>query len=462
MNDIKHIYVSAAALLASVTTLGACQSLPTHQGPRFGPPVTQSVETEGYESGKYVLAEDFLGPDWMSSALHTVEPQAYNDGYANSYKIITPDYTYVVQGTEQTKRRIHEIEATERLRRTPTLAAAAQSFKARSKNLVTTPYRAAISGKARYQQAQSSENGLKSASSGFGGVMVKLGHGIKELGVTGIRITTSAGGSSCVGISCVGEAGKDIWSGINSLVGKNAAAVRLHQRIGTDPYSDNRILQREVSRLAYAESYMGTTYKFAVAGAGIPVVSVLAKGVGYYNNIEFTAQYEDAHKRRNREKAQLKDWGIRSKTIKTLYRNKSFSHTSRTRLIIILSKIGNMDVRTRLITEASDTPTRYIAESRLTIYDYLAEMDQSGVISGYVQDTTMVIAVKNNDTLVLPFSADYLQWTRDIAGPVRAFAELGNSGARPLKKEIHMLGKTSPAFKTNARKLGVRVVEIKH
>lgn len=467
MRTLNHIF--SAIGLISFLSLGACQTLPTHQGPHFGPAddaVQHQEQNSAFEHGKYVPAQDFLTPDLMRSSLHQVNTQAYNDGYANNYEITTPHHVYVVQGTRQAIDLIYEIDATERLRQTPTLAAAGKSFKDRTTNLVQTPYRAIAGGKARYADAQAAQDksgvgrSLKSVSSGFGSVFAQLGNGMRELGTTGVRIVSSASGTKCSGFNCISKAGGDVWSGFNSLVGKHAAAKRMHQRIGTDPYSDNQVLQREVSRLAYAESYTGTGYKFGIGAAGIPVVSILAKGVGYYNNTEFVAQYEDAHKRRKAERKLLKNWGVDKEAITSLYRNPVFTHTTRTRLVMTLAKIGSQDMRVKLAEQASISTTRYIGESKLAVYEYLAKLDQGGTISGFVQNAPMAIAVRNNDTLILPFAVDYLQWTQEVAGPIQSFANLVGNPTPYRHAEIHIRGTASSLFKDNARKLGLSVVEI--
>ncbi|PHR58690.1 MAG: hypothetical protein COA43_10580 [Robiginitomaculum sp.] len=445
----------------ALMTFSACTTLSAHQGPNFGPTddntqITNQRSSQ-FEHPRFVDAQQFLGPKWMKSDLHTVTPKAYNDGYANSYEITTPHHTYTVQGTQETRKRIFEIEATERLRKTYTGEAIVKSLKDRTTNLVTTPYRAAISGKQRYDNIQQQGVDVKSVSSGLGAIVGKLGHGIKEFGVTGVRIVSSAGGTKCSALNCAAKAGKDIWSGFNSIVGKHAAAKRMHQRLGTDPYTDNKVLQKEVSRLAYAESYTGTGFKFGVSGAGISIISPLATGVGYYNNAEFAAQYEDAHKRRNIEKKLLAEWGANPSQMNTLYRNTSFSHTDRSRMMMILSEIGNANMRARLAEQIANTPTRFVAQTQLDIFSHIAKLDKSGQISGYVKDTPMVIAVQNGDTLILPFSADYLLWTPEIASAVENYAKLTGVNTPFKHAKIHILGQASPRFKSNAKKRGILV-----
>ena len=92
------------------------------------------------------LRQDFLGTNGCRENCTDVDPRTYNDGYANSYKIISEDYTYVVQGTEQAKERILEIAAIKELRKKPAVLAAAETVKDKTENLIATPIRALRAG----------------------------------------------------------------------------------------------------------------------------------------------------------------------------------------------------------------------------------------------------------------------------------------------------------------------------
>ena len=327
----------------------------------------------------------------------------------------------------------------------------------RTINLVETPYRAAKGGYERFAATQSAGEVLMVIPSGAAEIAGDVGHGLKELGSTAWRITTSAAGTKCQGFGgCASKAGRDIWSGFNSLAGKHNAAKEIHYTLGTDPYTDNEVLQRQVDRLAYADAYTSTTVKFGFTLSNVNILDPLATGVGYYNNGEFIARYEDAHKRRKKEKALMTSWGADTGTINRLYKNKAFTHTTRTRLTQTLSKIGTPPYRAQLIQQASTSKTRFVANSRLSVLEYLARLETDGVIEGYPPMGAAALAVSKDGTLILPFAADYLSWTTDIAPMVENLAQTaGANGA-----EIHVIGKASPMFKAKALALGVKVVEV--
>ena len=461
MNTVsKH----TAFMAVFVMSLAGCHSLGYEQGPAL-PTSTGSQQkdrplAQTYEAAHNVPADQYLGSKLMHSKLHTVAPMAWNDGYANSYKIETPDHVYVVQGTHQARERIREIRATEILRDTYTVEAVAQEATLRTVNLVETPVRALAQGASRFASVRTPVDALMVVPSGALQILGKLGKGAKEVGVTGARLVSGAATSDCSGFgACATNAGKDLWSGFNSVVGEHKAATRLHQRLGTDPYSDNKVLQRQIARLAYAESYTGTGLKTGVSLAGISVLSPWTSYVGYYNNAEYLAIYEDAYKRQNTEIAEMLAWGADASATHRLYENEAFTPTIRTRMFTALQQIKDPKFRARYVSLASDARTRYVADGRLAIAQYFAELDKRGQIKGYIADGPMAIAINKNNALILPFVADDLHWTHEISSPIAKFARKVQVDPAFTHGEIHVLGHATHMFKQNAQQDGLSVVE---
>jgi hypothetical protein len=450
-------------------SLMACQTAYQIGDAQYGPAEVTDTQTSNNadnaenNAAGYVPAEDYLGPDLMEGDLYQVSAEAWNDGYTNTYEIKTEDNVYYAQGTENAEKRIHEIRATHFLSKRSVPEAIGISVGNRGKNLVETPIRAFKGGMDRSSEAEGFTGTLLVFRTGIVGVLGNLANGIKEIGVTGLRITGSAAGTRCSGIgSCVGKAGKDAWSGLNSITGKHAAANRIHLSVGTDPYTDNEVLQKEVSRIAYADAYTGLSFKIAAANAGIPFFSPYSTGVGYYNNVEFLAQYEDAEKRRDIEKEKLlAEWDVEQSTIDGLYNNPSFTHTTRTQLLAAMEKVDSPEARIGALGTAADSDTRYVAENKVAIYQYLADLDEAGELAGFVEGSGGMIAATNEDSLILPFKGDYISWTDEIAAPITNFAALVDPDQKYSTAEIHVLGLTSPLFKEKVEALGLKLLEIR-
>lgn len=443
-------------------SLAACQTPYKVGEASFGPAEISHASLPTNNASGYVPAVDFLGAVLMKSDLHEVQAQAWNDGYANTYKITTDKHVYYAQGTQTAKKRIHEIEATDILRKQTPLHAAGGTILDRSANLIETPIRAIAGARARNNEAESVNDKLMMVPTGIGGVLENLAGGIKQLGITGLRITKGVGGTRCAGLgACIGKAGRDIWSGMNSLTGKHEASRLVHRTVGTDPYTDNKVLQNQVDKLAYTNAYTGLGFKVGLANAGIPFLSPYTTGVGYYNNIEFVSQYEDAEQRRNLEKTMLlEEWGVEQTAIDRFYGNKNFTDTTRTQFLQAVTKLSSPEARINAFTDAASSETRYVAESKLDIYRYLSIMDEAGDIEGYVEGMSSAIAVTTAGTLVLPFTGDYISWTEEIAAPITEFAALAGPDQPYANAEIHILGLASPLFKQRTEALGIQVIEI--
>lgn len=400
-----------------------------------------------------VNAAQFLGADYMESAHHRVAAQAIPDGYLLRYEIETPYERMTVTGTEQTKIRIREIHATEALRQRSTGGAILGSAKDRTTNLVETPYRI---GKTLVNRAGDISNvgdAVLFVPEQVGQAAGNLLHGVGELAVTGARITAGAAGTKCSGFSCVEKAGSDIWSGVNSLAGKHNASRRLHAEFGTDPQTQNKAYRKQIDRLAYANSYTGTTIKLGAGQAGIEYLSPAFTGIGYVNNAEFVGQYEDAHRQKNREKDAYLAWGANPEAVETLYKNDAFTKAGRRRLFKALDTLADKDFATRLLHDAANSPDRSHTESHLAVYDYMAALNARGDISAYVNDASMPIIASRNGTLILPVYADYLELTPQLT------SNLQDLSRRSRQSALHVLGYATTGVKQNAKRLGVQVVE---
>ncbi len=418
--------------------------------------LAQTPHTQ-FESPQYINAQDFLGQENMQSAYHTVDSQAFTDGFVNTYKIESADGIAEIIGTQATLNYISEVKATHMLRQRSTLGAIGKSAYNRTTNLVTTPYRTAKSIYDRAANINNVQEAVLFIPNGVFDVAGNLLNGVGEAAVTGVRITKGAAGTKCGSFGqCLSEAGEDIWSGTNSVLGKHNAARRLHKSLGTNPESRNKALQRQIDRLSYAEAYTGTAYKFGVANAGIDVLSPYQSGIGWFNNGEFLAGYEDAHRARNRDKAALLSWGVTQDEIDRLYNNEAFTKAQRAELVAALSHIPAPEYRAGLVRDNLSIDRPYIVNTRLKTYQYLAHASQKGAVKTFISGAPATIFVTPRDTLVLPVVSDYLQWSPDISAPVTYLSQNRNAAGA----EIHVIGKVSPDFRRQTESLGVKIIDV--
>ncbi len=402
---------------------------------------------------RMVDAAHFLSAEFMQSPYHRVEPQAVSDGYLLRYTIETPYERVIVTGTEQAKLRIREIHATEALRQRSTGGAILGSAKDRTTNLVETPYRIGKTLVNRAGNISNVEDAVLFVPAQVGQAAGGLLHGVGELGVTALRITKGAAATKCSGFDCVEKAGEDIWSGVNSLAGKHNASRRLHTEFGTDPQTDNKAYRKQIDRLAYANSYTGTTIKLGAGQAGIDVISPAFTGIGYVNNAEFVGGYEDAHRQKNNEKNTYKLWGADPRAIEDLFKNEAFTKLNRRRLFRALEVLPDKPFAVRLLHDVANSPHRSHSQSQLALYDYIASLAARGEIAAYVNTTPRPLIASKNGTLILPIYSDYLEPSPQLILALKSLTRQNRQSA------LHVLGFASPQAKQAAQRMGVQVVE---
>ena len=400
-----------------------------------------------------VNAAQFLGAEYMQSLYHRVLPQAISDGVMLTYTIETSQQQVSITGTEQAKIRIHEIHATETLRQRSTGGAILDSAKDRTTNLVETPYRI---GKTLVNRAGDISNVEEAVLFVPEQVLDTAGNllsGVGELGVTAMRITKGAAGTKCSGLKCIEKAGSDIWSGVNSLAGKHNASRRLHAEFGTDPQTDNKAYRKQIDRLAYANSYTGTTIKLGAGQAGIEYLSPAFTNVGYVNNAEFVGQYEDAHRQKKHEKEILESWGADLQAIDNFYANTAYTKANRRRLFRALNTLQDKPFAVTLFYGAADIDQRYAADSHVLTYEYIASLAANDEVAAYIANSADPLIALRNGTVILPIYADYLTWSPQLENSLQNLSQSGQRGS------LHVLGYAGPRVKQLATKRGIQVVE---
>ncbi len=400
-----------------------------------------------------VEAANFIGPDWMQGPYHTVDPYASNEGNSLIYRITTPIGSQDVKGTVAARTFIREVTAMETLRQRSTVGTIAGSAAGRTINIVGTPVRVVEGLATKAKNISSVEEGVLFLPKEIVNTSGQLLNGVGELAVTGVRITTGAASTKCSGFNCVEKAGEDIWSGFNSLMGKHNSARRLHNEFGTDPQTQNKAYRKQIDRLAYAESYTATTVKIGGANAGVDYFSPAMQYVGWYNNGEFVAGYEDAHRRRNFEKKTYLELGASDDNIEALYRNEAFTKAQRRRLFAALETIPNAAMRLRFLGDTALVSQRQSAERLIAKAEHLGRVSSQGYATGFDPDAAEITYINPNGSKTSVLYSDYLRWSE---GARKQLLQDRNQGLSTLT----VLGYASPEFIKNSRALGVQVEQI--
>ena len=407
-----------------------------------------------------VAAQNFLGLDWMESPVHRVAPQALNNGQINTYIIDTHHGTFHVKGTDQARAFIREIDTAHKLRNKSTVGMVGSALKSRVVNLVKTPLATVKSVGNRIDTVSNVGDAVLLVPRTAIDVSGTVLNGAGEMVYTGNRLLKSAsgGGKKCQGLGeCLADAGKDVFSGVNSVAGKHNSSRKLHARFGTDSETRNPILKREVDRLAYAESYTKTGFKLFAPNTGFTELDTYRQGVGFYNNTELVANYEDAYRKRDKQRADLEARGIHPDVLNGFYKNKTYTKKQNFALIESLNRLGPAANLSPFIEDAGMVNTAYDAKSCVDRYAYFAKIKNTRGINDFKDGPTRAlgpIAITADGHHVMPLKADFLGLTAETDKVVSRLA--GFTGS-----ELHVLGHASPELKRRAQGKGVRLVEVR-
>lgn len=406
-----------------------------------------------------VSAADFIDAAQMESELHRVLPNATSNGFSNTYEIQSPGGLHAVEGTNQVMALIKDIHAADILKQRSTVGAIANSAKNRTLNLVETPIRILGSVGNELSEVETTEDALLFIPMQTGNLIGKFAEGASQLGVTGARIAKGAAGTRCSGFQCAEQIGKDVWSGLNSLTGKHDVTRKLHAELGTSSETTYQPLKNQIDRISYADAYTGTAYKFGlgVNGYRIDHFSQTVTGVGYANNAEFLASYQDADRKQNSDKDDLASWGVSQDTIDALYANTSFSKLRRFRLVEALRAMNSPREQTRLARGAARANSTYNANAHIQAYEYIAAMAARGDYQGLATGAPVAIAVNSSGAMVMPIVTDYLLLTPSSRAPMQMLARLSKNRSSRAAPEIHIIGTASDEFVREAARLGITV-----
>jgi hypothetical protein len=232
---------------------------------------------------------------------------------------------------------------------------------------------------------------------------------------------------------------------ISDPFGYNAARRDWAKKVKVDPYTSNAALSAKLGDVAQA-SFLGG---FAVdVTLGIVIAPVHYAAEAYQQGTQEAYQYPPVDvEMRNEER--LKRMGIEGRPVRDFFRNRYFTPTLQTALVVALESLGNVDGRGAIIPFAtnavSEIQARYVissvmllAQANRTIAPLAKVIPLGNVLGASTRDATLAVAA--------PF--DLLPWTKlvddfarrpDLAGPQRNLLVTGTVTPR-ARQELAALG----------------------
>lgn len=411
---------------------------------------------QDYDQPGAFAAVDVLPADQLSGAHHQVAPIVANDGIANHYVIRSEFGEFSVSGNDQLAMRVFELGAIAQLRATTRTQAALGAARERSIALIRSPFQLIRASAGLIADPGGVAQVVQAVPAGVGRVADTAGRVVRE----GAEAASGAIGSAVEGEACDPDAdacadiAADTAAFANDVArrysGHEKEVSRLQRELGVDPHSDNDVLHRELDRVAGARTAAGIGFRFVPNPYGA-VVGAMSSGVGLYEDAERLALYEDPELRRQREAAEIAEWGgVSPETVIQFQTNSAYSPTTQTLLLADLRRIEDVAARRTLFAIAAAVETSADARRVMRVTGYLADLQTADdpavelVVGGEAPNATTASGL-----LIVPVVADYFLWTAPVEAAferLRAVAEA--RGAR--RAELHLSGTASPRFLSEA------------
>ncbi|MFS2318767.1 hypothetical protein RMQ97_12575 [Maricaulis sp. D1M11] len=431
--------------------------------------LAQTFETPGFvETAGEVDASLLDGP------FHTLDPLARSNGMLNTYVIRSQFGEFTVQGNDQLDERLHEIGAIAQLSQTGRSEVILDTVEEETVNLIRSPFRLVRRTAQIITSPDEARELVESVPQGVSNVADTAGRfvetGVEATGSAargaGDAIIRSVDGESCdperencEALRETAQETSDAARGVGRrLTGQQRAKRDLQRELGVDPYSDNEILQSELDRVAWTQASASLGFRLVPNPYG-QTVQLVSSGVSVYDNVERLALYEDAEVRREREAAEIAQWGgVSTQAVLAFQENAAFTPTSQTRFVAALQTIASLDARRQLFALTDTIQTRQEARTLVRITRYLAALDLDGQeYDGFYTSHSVPLLRTTGDRLILPVVADHVFWTEETAVGMGQFqASLDALGAS--HGEIHVSGKVSERFRDAADQRGLIIL----
>lgn len=215
-------------------------------------------------------------------------------------------------------------------------------------------------------------------------------------------------------------------------VGLTDAERRWYAKLGVDPYTDNIVLRRAVTRMARIDAAASFGMRFAPIG--IPFSGEVERALD-------TIDHEDPAVLRKRRREALLRAGLRAAEVTRFEHTPLLTPTRQTVLVNAVDALDGIDGRVELLRHAmtvqSEDETQVFLQSTLLLLRYHAHHLVKRILAG-----VRIPAAELPDGRVAVFGAfDAVQWTQEVSDYGRGLREALPAG---VGREIWITGSVSP------------------
>jgi hypothetical protein len=258
-------------------------------------------------------------------------------------------------------------------------------------------------------------------------VTTGFGHALKEGGPSQSQDST---GHSLERVRT--EATQAAQDQAEHYVGLPDAERRWYTKLGVDPYTDNIVLRRAVTRMARIDAAASFGMRFAPVG--IPFAGEVERALD-------TIDHENPAVLRKRRREALLRAGLTSQEVKRFEHVPLLTPTRQTVLVSAVGSLDGVDGRVELLRHAmtvqSEDETEVFLQSTLLLARYHTDHPIKRVLAG-----VRIPAAELPDGRVAVFGAfDAVQWTQEVADYEH---DLREALPRGVGREIWVTGSVSP------------------
>lgn len=234
----------------------------------------------------------------------------------------------------------------------------------------------------------------------------------------------------------------------------------LASRLGVDPYSSNKELQKEMNGLAWATALGSLTVTVALAPVGGPAVAAVSATRVAQQVTDIVKEYPPARLREiNRDK--LLAMGIPSSLAGQFLDHPCYSPTHQTIITSSLEALGAARGRDAFLESTlsadDEESANFFQNMAETMRGYHQRVSIIETISAH---GPVVFARADNQSVLIPFPLDHGVWTRRAAERIPPLiAEYKAANPRSNRFDAWVTGTVSKLARAELQKLGVQVTE---
>ncbi len=399
MNSTLWLLLFAGSAVADI-------SLPVSPPPAAVPVTAAAAVPAGFEAAPVLSATVLLGSE-VAGPAYRVRERVPTDGYMAHFTIDSDYGDFECIGTGQTRARIHELGAIQKLVDLSKSDLFAEGVK-----------------RSLEQPIEAVKNIVKNPVESVAAVPKTLGHFFKKVG----QSVGNAASNLKERIDGNEEPHTDsgVGNAMRGVIGFDAAKLACAKQLGVDPYTDNPRLQQEIEKVAWVFFSGGLPLRIgaAVVSGGASVALTASKVVGLPEEIYALTPAELTLKNQQ----VMAGMEVPEAVSRRYASNQALSITLRRSILRSLQAFGEVKNRAAAVEVAANCETRRQVEFLDQALILLVQRQQAGN-SSYVALELIgrlpgVLDAKGQLLVAAP--VDHLSWTPEVA----EFAQREDWGGR--------------------------------